>query len=59
MEAVLAGQLDEAGEEGQVDALGGRVRREVDDERLGARSHARDQVLKLGEEAAPGRGRER
>ena len=28
---------------------GGGVRREVDDERLGARGHARDQVFKLGE----------
>ncbi len=45
MEAVLAGQLDEAREERQVDALRGRVRREVDDERLGARDHARDQVF--------------
>ena len=49
MEAVFTGQFDQAREKGQVDALGRRVRREVDDERLGARSHARNQVLKLRE----------
>ena len=48
VEAVLAGQLDQAGEKGKFDALGGRIRREVDDEGLGARGHARDEVFKLG-----------
>ncbi len=50
VEAVLAGELDEAREKGQLDALGGRVRREVDDQRLGARGHAWDQVFELREE---------
>src|SRR5580700_950741 len=49
MEAVLAGQLDEAGEERQLDALGGGVGGEVDDEGLGARDHARDELFELGE----------
>ena len=59
MEAVFAGQFDEAGEEGQFDALGGGVGGEVDDERLGAGDHAGDEVLKLGEELLAGRGRAR
>ena len=50
-EAVLAGERDEAREERQLDALCGRVRREVDDERLGARRHARDDLFKLREKA--------
>src|ERR1017187_4440199 len=50
MEAVFLGYLDEAGEEGQLDTLGGGVGGEVDDEGLGARGHAGDEVLKLGEE---------
>ena len=49
VESVLAGERDEAREEGQVDALRGGVRREVDDEGLGARGHARDEVFELGE----------
>ncbi len=35
---------------GRSTRLRGRVRREVDDERLGARGHARDEVFKLGQE---------
>src|ERR1017187_53777 len=50
MEAVFLGYLDEAGEEGQLDTLGGGVGGEVDDEGRGARGHAGDEVLKLGEE---------
>ena len=47
IEAVLMGERDEAREEGQLDGLRGRVRREVDDERLGARGHARDEVFQI------------
>ena len=50
MEAVLAGQFYEADQEGQFDTLGCRVRREVDDQRLGPRRHARNEFLKLLEE---------
>ena len=50
VESVLPGQFDKPRQKRQVDALGCRVRREVDDERLGPRRHARNQVLKLREE---------
>ena len=44
VEVVPAGQLDEACEEGKIDAIGGWVRLEVNDDRFGLRRHARDDV---------------
>ena len=49
VEAVLAGQFDEPRKKRQVNGLGCRVRGEVDDQRLGPRGHARNEVFKLGE----------
>ena len=48
VEAVLAGQFDQAGEKGKFHALRSRIRREVDDQGLGTRRHARNEVFKLG-----------
>ena len=47
---MLASQLNQPRQERKLNALRRRVRREVDDQRLGPRRHARDKVLKLLQE---------
>ena len=58
-DAELFAQGDQALEEGQVDALGGRVGGEVDDEDFGPRGHAGDGGFDLGEELGGGVNGER
>ena len=50
VDAVLAGERDDLLEERQLDALRGRIRREVHDQHLRLRERELDRALELGEE---------